>query len=188
MPTATGTKRALIQSFHDDQLPIRWRTPVSAGYSGPTVADGRVYVTDRVVKPEQIERVLCFDAKSGKSIWSYSYPCTYRGVQYTAGPRAAVTVDSDRAYSLGTMGHLLCFDAKAGELLWQRDLNSQYEIRMPIWGIAGSPLVYEDLVIVQIGGSDVQDERIECIESFENETVTMFFSLKKIFFLFLISF
>ena len=42
---------------------------VGAGYSGPTVADGLVYVTDRVVEPKEIERVHCFNWWSGERVW-----------------------------------------------------------------------------------------------------------------------
>ena len=52
------------------------------------------------------------------------------------------------------MGHLYCLDAGAGTLLWKRDLFEDYGIRMPIWGIAGAPLIVGDLVVVQIGGSN----------------------------------
>ena len=50
------------------------------------------------------------------------------------------------------MGHLFCFDAAEGKILWQKDLNKLYNIDMPIWGIAASPLVEGDLLILQIGG------------------------------------
>src|SRR5688500_95398 len=54
-------------------LPLRWRVPVGARYSGPSVAGGRVYLTDRQLKPGAanpgnpfdrqavpgVERVLC---------------------------------------------------------------------------------------------------------------------------------
>src|SRR5437899_1783944 len=54
---------------------VRWRTPITAGYSGPVVAEGRVIVTDRVLaagvenpdnpflrsRVEGKERVLCLD-------------------------------------------------------------------------------------------------------------------------------
>jgi outer membrane protein assembly factor BamB len=52
------------------------------------------------------------------------------------------------------MGHLFCLDAVKGGVLWSKDLRAEYKIRMPIWGIAASPLVENDLVIVQIGGED----------------------------------
>jgi len=144
----------IVEKFSAPRLEPKWRAEVGSGYSSPSVAEGRVFVTDRMVEPKQTERVHCFDAATGKPLWKHEYDCPYVGVGYEAGPRAAVSVDSGRAYSLGTMGHLKCFDAATGGVHWERDLNADYQIRMPIWGISASPLVYKDLVIVQIGGAD----------------------------------
>jgi len=141
----------VIEKFDARQIPILWRAEVHGGFSGPTVADGRVYVTDRIAEPEEKERVLCFDAGTGRPLWTYSYDCVYN-ISCPQGPRASVTVHDGRAYSLGAMGHLTCLDARDGSLLWQRDLNREYRIRMPHWGIAAAPLVEGGLVIVQIGG------------------------------------
>lgn len=142
----------LIEKFDSPEIPLKWRVPISSGYSGPTVAGGRVYVTDRITEPDQIERVLCFQWQTGEKIWSHSYECKYDGIGYQAGPRASVLVDQERAYSLGAAGHLFCLDAATGNVLWGRDLRSEYKIRMPNWGIAAAPLVEGDLLIVQIGG------------------------------------
>ena len=143
----------IVERFESSVLVPQWRTEIGSGYSGPTVADGRVYVTDRVAQTTQVERVQCFDSKSGMPIWKHEYVCPYVNVGYTAGPRAAVTINDGRAYSLGTMGNLICFNAGTGHILWQHDLNTEYEIRMPIWGIAAAPLVVDRLLVVQIGGS-----------------------------------
>ena len=147
-------EEGIITRFSSAQLPRRWTTPISSGYSGPTVAAGRVYVTDRLIEPKQVERVHCFEWKSGKNLWTHAYDCTYSGVGYAAGPRASVTIDEDRAYSLGAMGDLYCFNAASGQVRWKHDCLLEYQINMPIWGIAASPLVEKDLVIVQIGGAD----------------------------------
>ena len=153
----------IVEKF--DELSIRWRAEISAGYSGPTVADGRVYVTDRITKPQQMERVHCFDWETGKEIWSYAYVCEYRNVGYTAGPRANATVHESRVYALGAMGHLHCFNAADGEVVWKKDLNTEYNIRMPTWGIASAPIVDEDLIIVLIGGSPGA-----CIAAFDRKS------------------
>lgn len=153
----------LITKFESDRLERAWSAPIGAGYSGPTVSDGRVYVTDRVTEPKQIERVHCFDANSGQSLWSHTYDCEYENVGYKAGPRASVTISDGRAFALGAMGNLHCLDAATGKVHWHNDLNEQYQLqpqgaddqpRMPIWGIAGSPLIYKDLVIIHLGGRD----------------------------------
>ena len=63
----------LLQAFDKPQLSIKWRAEIASGYCGPTVADGRVFVMDRLVEPKEIERVHCFDANSGQEIWSHAY-------------------------------------------------------------------------------------------------------------------
>lgn len=154
----------LVEKFSGPRLKRRWTSKIGSGYSGPTVAGGKVYVTDRLLEPVQVERIHCFDWENGKPLWNYVYPCVYRGVGYEAGPRASVTIDEGLAYSLGAMGHLNCLNAEDGAVVWQKDLNELYKIRMPIWGIAASPLVEQGLVIVQIGGEEA------CIVAFDKKT------------------
>jgi outer membrane protein assembly factor BamB len=164
-PQWRGTNRdgqwretGIVDRFEGPRIELRWRKPLGSGYSGPTVADGYVYVMDRALEPRQLERVHCFDWKSGVKLWTHSYDCEYRNIGYSAGPRASVTVEDGRAFALGAMGHLHCLDAGTGAVLWRRDLNRDYQVtasgRMPMWGIASSPLVFENLVILQIGGDE----------------------------------
>ncbi|MFH1715802.1 MAG: PQQ-binding-like beta-propeller repeat protein [Planctomycetota bacterium] len=157
-------ERGVIKEFDTGQLPVRWRAAISNGYSGPTVANNRVYVTDRLAAPVQMERVHCFDAETGEKIWSHDYQCKYERIEQRNGPRAAVTIDDNLAYSLGTMGHLFCFDAASGSVLWSRYLDAEYKIRMPLWGIAASPLIEDGLLIVQIGGENA------CLVAFDKVT------------------
>ena len=67
-PSRDGTwnETGIVKKFDSNQIKILWKVPVSAGYSGPTVSDQRVFLTDRITQPENIERVLCFDAKTGE--------------------------------------------------------------------------------------------------------------------------
>jgi outer membrane protein assembly factor BamB len=148
------TETGVVERFKAGQLPAQWRVPLGSGYCGPTVAGGRVFVMDRVTSPARQERVRCFDAATGSPLWSYAYDGVYERVQYEAGPRASVTIDKDRAYSLGTMGHLHCLDVKSGKPLWNHDCRKEYGARVPVWGIAAAPLVEGDLVMVQIGAQD----------------------------------
>ena len=154
-----------------DELPTKlvkrkWSVPLGAGYSGPTVADGRVYVSDRgpADSETEVERVLCFDAETGKSLWQHQYDASYT-IGYRAGPRAAVTIDGNLAYAVGAMGHLCCLDAETGKLIWKRDLEKDFKIKMPIWGITASPLVYEDLVIQIAAGTEDA-----CVVGFDKKT------------------
>ena len=160
-------EKGIVQKFENQQLPVLWRAEIANGYSGPTAAGGRVYVADRLTSPKEVERVHCFDAVTGETIWSYAYECKYDKVGYPDGPRAAVTIDDGRAYSLGTTGNLFCFDAAKGSVLWSKNLKLEYEIRVPIWGIAAAPLVEDNMVIVHVGGKDNA-----CLIAFEKVTGT----------------
>ena len=144
----------VIDFFPGPEVALKWRVPLGSGYSGPTLWQGRLYVMDRVTSPEEQERIHCFESETGKELWTFAYPCRYEGIGYTAGPRASVVMDEGRAYALGSMGHLHCLDAITGKVVWSKDMNLEYEILMPIWGIAAAPLVVDDKLILHIGGSN----------------------------------
>jgi outer membrane protein assembly factor BamB len=142
----------IVESFASAELKPVWTASVGPGYTGPTVAGDRVYLMDRVTGAEPQERVLCFDRRTGKPLWTHAYPCVYRDVDYALGPRASVTVVDGRAFSLGTMGHARALDAIDGRVLWARDLAGDFNASINVWGVTSAPLVVGDLAIFQIGG------------------------------------
>ena len=162
---AVWEESGIVKKFDSKTIEVKWSIPIGPGYSGPTVSNGKVYVTDRLERPSEAERVLCIDELTGEQVWAYKYDCAYENVGYQAGPRASVVVDDGKAYSLGTMGHLFCFDAGTGRVLWQKDLNTEYEINMPIWGIDSTPLVVEEKIIVHVSGS-----KNACVVAFNKDT------------------
>jgi outer membrane protein assembly factor BamB len=145
-----------------------WSAHVSSGYSGPAVAEGRVYVTDRLLakgaknpddpfdikqKVHSTERVLCLDAKTGAVLWKREYDCPYQ-ISYPAGPRCTPTVSGGKVYTLGAMGDLYCLDAKTGDVIWSKNFPKDYGARVPTWGFCGHPLVYKNLLICTVGGEN----------------------------------
>jgi len=47
---AVWSEKGIIRKFPADGLKVIWRSPVAGGFSGPSVADGKVFVPDFVVK------------------------------------------------------------------------------------------------------------------------------------------
>ena len=90
-PSHDGTwnEDDLIDKFPGERLELRWQVDIGPGYSGPTVAGGRVYLMDRQTEPVQTERVLCVSEQTGKLLWQHTYACEYRDIGYQAGPRAS---------------------------------------------------------------------------------------------------
>jgi outer membrane protein assembly factor BamB len=152
------TETGILEAFPEGGLDYTWRTPIRAGYAGPAVADGRVFLTDYMATEgmKGIERALALDEETGEILWSREWPADYAGLQptYATGPRATPTVDGDRVYVLGAKGALLCLDVETGALRWQKDFLRDYGTRVPTWGLAGAPLVEGDLLIALVGGAD----------------------------------
>jgi outer membrane protein assembly factor BamB len=136
----------------DGLLPREWSVPVGEGYSGPAVANGLVYLTDRLHE-ERTERVLCFDAESGGEVWQKEYPARYT-VSYPAGPRATPVISDGRVFTIGAVGHMFCFDAKTGDEIWKTEFQHDFGTEMPTWGMAAAPLVDGDKLITLVGGSN----------------------------------
>ncbi|MBI5828409.1 MAG: PQQ-like beta-propeller repeat protein [Chloroflexi bacterium] len=166
-PRGDGTWNApkLPAKWPEGGLRQLWKQPVGGGDAGVTVADGRVYTMDLQKEPAEVERALCFDAASGKPLWTHTYAVAYGGLQHANGPRAAPTVSDGRVYTLGALGHLFCLDAATGKLIWSKDMVREHGARRPMWGFAASPLVFENLVIVHTGA-----EPDGCYIAFDRKT------------------
>jgi outer membrane protein assembly factor BamB len=155
----------ILKEFPTNGLKFRWRAPVGAGYSGPSVAEGRVFLTDRQLAPKTSnpsdpfhrgmiagsERVLCFNEADGKLLWKHEYDCPY-DVSYPAGPRASPIIAGGKVYTLGTEGNLFCLEAASGKVLWSREFKKEFGISTPLWGFAGHPLIDGQKLICLAGG------------------------------------
>lgn len=146
----------LLERFPSDGLKVKWRVPVGAGYGGPAVAAGRVFVTDwrRTEGSDGIERVLALDEESGKTLWEHEWSISTRGLQpvYANGPRATPTVDGDRVYVLGSTGKLFCLRSADGGVVWSRDYVADFAAEVPPWGMVGAPLVDGERLLLLVGG------------------------------------
>jgi outer membrane protein assembly factor BamB len=158
-------EEGIVKSLPEGRLNAEWRSPIGAGYAGPAVAQGRVFVTDYVISQGEIsnnpgrrirlqgeERIVCFDADEGTLLWKHSYDCPYE-VSYPSGPRTTPCVVDGKVYALGAMGDLRCVSADTGKLVWEKDLKKEYQTETPIWGFAGHPLVDGDKLFCLVGGS-----------------------------------
>ena len=144
----------ILETFPEDGLAVRWRTPIHHGFSGPSVADGRVFVTDfeRARGLVGTERILCLDEATGEILWTQSWEANYAGVSWDEGPRATPTVDGDQVYAVGASGILTALRVDTGEVLWRTSYVEDYGADVPQWGFASSPVVDDNRVITLVGG------------------------------------
>jgi outer membrane protein assembly factor BamB len=142
----------LADSWPKTGPPVIWKKDVGQGFSGPVVSQGRLILFHRLADQEKVE---CFDAKTGQSLWSYNYTTRYvDDFGFDEGPRATPTIDSGRVYTLGAEGVLHCLDFASGKKVWRIDTHQKFGVQKGFFGAAGSPLVEGDRVLLNIGGTN----------------------------------
>ena len=138
-----------------DKLKTIWKVPVGIGHSSPVVVGRRIYLHSR---QDDNEVVSCFDLATGKQLWRDSYPTPYMmnpaAVSHGKGPKSTPVVYNDKLYTLGISGILSCYDAATGQVRWRKEFSKQFKATSPLFGTATSPIVYNGLVIVHVGGHD----------------------------------
>ena len=144
----------ILERFPATGLKVIWRTPIKAGFSGPSVANGRVFIMDytELQRMRGTERALALDEKTGKILWTREWPAAYPGVYHPIGPRATPTVNDDRVYFAGADGKLFCLRAATGETVWTKDFMSEYHAEISPWAFSSSPLVNGNRLIALVGG------------------------------------
>lgn len=124
-----------------------WKLKTGAGYSSVAVSNGRVYAMGNMDKTDFI---YCLNADTGAEIWKHSYPCAAEGEGYP-GPASTPTVDGRHVYTLSREGHFLCLDASSGDVIWSKHIVDDYGAVTPQWAFASSPMILDNMVIVDGG-------------------------------------
>lgn len=143
---------SLPTRLETSSLELVWKCTLGGGYAGIAVVGDRVLTLDRP-KDSSLERVLCLARGDGKELWKHQYPADYGDMDYGNGPRSTPTVRDGRVYTQGTRGHVRCLELATGKLIWGLDVAAVHGGKVPEWGHAPSPLVFDDLVLVQAGGA-----------------------------------
>ena len=145
----------LKRDWKQDAPKLLWRQPVGGAWSGFAV------VGDRAVTMEQQgedEMTVCYELFTGQKIWKQTDRARYgqSGSQNTTiageGPRTTPTVVGRHVYTLGALGQLNCLDLDSGKRLWSTNIITSNGAGVGDWGVSGSPLVLDGLVVVNPGG------------------------------------
>lgn len=134
---------------------ISWKTPIhDTGFSTPVIWGEQIWLTT-AKKDGTALYAIAVDRKSGSilhdlSVFQVDEPQRINPLNSYATPSAAI--ESGRVYvHYGTFG-TACIDTESGQVLWRRtDLNCDH-----MQGPASSPVIYEDLIIVTLEGTDKQ--------------------------------
>jgi outer membrane protein assembly factor BamB len=148
----TSTESGLLSSWPAKGPPKVWTMEIGSGYSGPVIAGQHLIVFERTGNEEVVE---CLEAATGKSRWRFAYPTAYQ-VDYGKGdgPRATPLVAGGRVFTLGAEGRLHCLALDTGAKVWARDLQEDYHFPKGFFGLATSPLLVGERLLVNVGGRE----------------------------------
>jgi outer membrane protein assembly factor BamB len=135
---------------------VTWTAEVGIGFSSMAVAKGRVLTLGNV---GDTDTVFCLDAEKGSVLWKHSYASDLGDKYFEGGTTHTPTIDGDRVYTLGRWGDAFCFDLKSGKVLWSVQLLKELGFPAPSWGFGGSPLVYGNLLILNVGDAGIALEK-----------------------------
>ena len=158
----------------DPEFRLAWSLEVGEGYGLGSIAQGTYYHFDAIADPDAVsgrsgeiqERLRAIDVATGTLAWSKTMPTKYRDLfGYEAGPRSTPSITMtdgkpDQIYTMGVTGVLACRDASDGTLRWSVDTNQDYGVVQNFFGVGTSPLCYNELVIVMVGGSPAEDAKV----------------------------
>ena len=144
----SGTE--IVASFPRTGPPSLWKRDVGAGFAGPAVAGDRLVLFHRVNNRETVEAM---DAITGKTIWKFDYPTSYRDdFGFDEGPRAVPVIAGTRVFTHGADGMLHGIDFANGKMLWSVDTRKVFDAPKGYFGVASSPVVDANRVMVNVGG------------------------------------
>jgi outer membrane protein assembly factor BamB len=157
-------KGVSITAFDKNKIRQIWRQPCGGGYAGFAVAgQGAVTIEQRGGD----EVVVCYEAATGKEYWTYSYPAHFKETMGGPGPRATPTIADGDVYSLGATGVLVRLEGNTGKEKWKVNILENNDNIM--WGMSGSPLVYDQVVVVNPGAQQ-ESAKGRAVVAYDRET------------------
>ena len=128
-------------------------TTPGAGYNGPAVVSGVVYLTGATgVGKARVGLLYALNAADGAVKWQYEYGPEVSGSYESA--RTTPTVADGRIYLVSGLGLVACVNAADGHKVWSVDVLERFKGKNIRWGIAESPLLVGKKLICHPGGPD----------------------------------
>ena len=138
-----------------------YRIHLGPSYSGPIVAQDRVFVTETVNKQQEVVRAL--DRDSGRELWKVEWPGAMSVPFFAASNgswiRATPVYDGLKLYVPGMLDVLVAIDGKSGKEAWRKDFLEEFGTVGQSFGFVCSPLIDGEFLYVQTSGGLVKIDR-----------------------------
>ncbi len=157
----------------EKQLPkVAWKIQIGAGWSSFAISRELAITLEQV---DEQECLTAFELKTGKVAWSVKSPGRHSHPLGGLGPRSTPTIHRGKVIAQSALGIVSCVELETGALLWQQDLlklagiDQETSENAILWGRSGSPLVFDNSVVVPFGGK-ADSPTLKSLIAFDLET------------------
>jgi outer membrane protein assembly factor BamB len=133
---------------------------MSGCLAGLSVSGGKLILAERDFADEH-DLYRCLNAANGELLWLAQFPATGK-LDYGQSPRATPVIRDGKAWLLGAFGDLRCVNLTNGKLIWERNLPREFQAQLPTWGMSSTPLIVDDELIVNPGGTNASLVALDC--------------------------
>jgi outer membrane protein assembly factor BamB len=142
-------EQSIRTNWPKNGIPALWRQPIGGGYASFAIVNGRAFTIEQR-RDEEV--ATAYDLANGQELWSSGWSAEFKEQLGGDGPRATPHADGDRVYFQGALGELRCLEAASGKLVWRKDILNENQGPELAYGMAVSPLVVGEKLIVTPGG------------------------------------
>jgi len=153
----TSPEKLAIDNWEGEHLKSIWKQDLGSGFSEIIIKGDQLYtmMSDTIDSITGSEYLASFDALSGKELWRVKVDSLYFDPDgWGNGSRATPVLDDGKLYCFSGFGKLSAHRSKDGEILWQKDFAELYGSSEPRWGFSSAPLIVNDLLIMEAGGTE----------------------------------
>lgn len=145
-----SAKTTSIADHSKAPVNLKWELDAGQGYAGAAIAEERVVMFFRDGANDIVQAV---SLDQGAPVWKATFPATYKqGIDADTGPRCVPLISQGKVLAYSAAGTLHCLDFKDGRKLWSRELRKEYGADDGYFGAGSTPLVVDNLAIVNVGG------------------------------------
>lgn len=147
----------LLEKWPTEGLEQVWKIQLGEGFS-EVLIEGSICYNMHSVRIDSIsgdEYMAAFDASTGKKIWDTKIDSLFIDPDdWGDGPRSTPAIDDKNIYCLSSYGKFFAISKKDGKIIWKVDLINDYGSQLPRWAYSSSPIIIDDVLIMETGGTE----------------------------------
>ena len=145
-----SAETGLLETWPSGGPKVVWRQAGGVGMSGLVISRGRlITVIERAGK----QQLIALSADKGTEIWATELAPAFRNAMGN-GTRATPAIDGDMVFAFTGEGVLTAVDFATGRQIWSKDTLGVLNSKQAEYGMACSPLVVGENVVVTAGSGN----------------------------------